>query len=172
MRDDGLLIILAGLPGTGKTTLARRIANEIGAVYLRIDTIEHALETAGRRVEGPEGYVVAYALADENLRLGHTVVADSVNPLRITRQSWRDVAVRTGKAYREIEVVCSNPVIHRSRVETRQPDIDGFRLPTWEEVASRPYEPWDTAPIVIDTAGQAVDDCVAEALACLRNDRG
>lgn len=34
------------------------------------------------------GYCVAYALAEENVRLGRSVVADSVNPLNLTRDAW------------------------------------------------------------------------------------
>jgi predicted kinase len=37
-------------------------------------------------LEGPEGYVVGYQMAPDNLRLGLDVVADSVNPLQVTRR--------------------------------------------------------------------------------------
>ncbi|CAM3662087.1 hypothetical protein [Legionella longbeachae] len=38
---------------------------------------------------GPEGYLISYAIAKENLALGLTVIADSVNPIAITRQDWQ-----------------------------------------------------------------------------------
>jgi predicted kinase len=81
-----MLVIFGGLPGTGKSTLAVRLAGEVGAVYLRIDTIERAMIDANEALSvGERGYLVAYAVAEDNLRLGHTVIADSVNPLEITR---------------------------------------------------------------------------------------
>jgi predicted kinase len=152
-----MLYIFGGLPGTGKSALSKRLTREKNAVYLRIDTIEQALREAGISVDGPEGYVTAYRIAEDNLRLGRVVVADSVNPLEITRSAWRNVAARAGMPFAEIEVICSDEVEHRSRVEERSPDIPGFKLPSWEDVVNREYERWDEAHLVIDTARQTVE---------------
>ena len=76
----------------GKTSIASGLARVIGAVHLRIDSIEQALRNSQVTVTGPEAYVVAHAIAVDNLRLGHTVIADSVNPIEITRAAWRSVA--------------------------------------------------------------------------------
>jgi predicted kinase len=149
-----MLYIFAGLPGTGKTTLARQLARELRAVHLRIDTIEQALRKTTGDANGPEGYVVAYRIAADNLRLGSSVVADSVNPLQITRTAWRDVATQCNVPFVEIEVICSDLAEHRVRIESRSRDIAGLRLPTWDEVRARHYEPWDMSPLVVDTAGQ------------------
>jgi predicted kinase len=102
-----VLVILSGLPGTGKTTLARVVATTLGAVHLRIDSIEQALRNIGREVEA-DGYVAAYAIAEDNLRLGRTVIADCVNPWPLTRAAWRSVAARAGVRAIEVEVVCSD----------------------------------------------------------------
>ena len=37
---------LGGLPGVGKTTIARELARQIGAVHVRIDSIEQAIRDA------------------------------------------------------------------------------------------------------------------------------
>jgi len=42
-----ILIIFAGLPGVGKTVIARALARALGAVFLRIDSIEQTLRDAG-----------------------------------------------------------------------------------------------------------------------------
>ena len=39
-----MLIILGGLPGVGKTTIAKVLSKKLKAVYLRIDSIEEALK--------------------------------------------------------------------------------------------------------------------------------
>jgi len=159
-----MLIVLSGLPGTGKTTIARKLVNELAAVYLRIDSIEQSIRNAGKPVEG-DGYSVAHAVAEDNLRLGRIVVADCVNPWPLTRREWRAVADRAGVRALDVEIVCSNPDERRRRVEARMADITGHRLPTWQEVVERDYRPWDVERIVIDTARLSVEDSVRSILA-------
>jgi len=161
-----MLIVLGGLPGTGKTTVARELSRRIGAMWLRIDTIEQALRDEGVKVWA-QGYVVAYALAAENLRLGQVVVADMVNPLPLTRAAWAAVAARAGVRAVEFEFVCSDAAEHRRRMEARVADIPGHRVPTWADVLAHEYEPWDRPVRRIDTAGRAVENVVAEVLAVL-----
>ena len=118
---------------------------------------------------GPEGYIVAHRVAADNLRLGLSVIADSVNPWLLTRQAWRDVAIAAGVAHVEIEVICSDAAEHRARVESRATDIPGLARPTWDEVLSRKYEGWDTPPIVIDTARKTVKESIGELNKALGN---
>jgi predicted kinase len=164
-----MLIILGGLPGVGKTAIAGELARLIGAVHLRIDSIEQAIR-ASEVISQPlndAGYRVAYAVAEDNLRNGRTVIADSVNPLHVTREAWIGVANRVQVRAIEIEITCSDVDEHRRRVETRITDIPGLKLPTWEEVAGREYHPWDRDHLVIDTAGRTVEqnvDAIREVL--------
>jgi predicted kinase len=162
-----VLIIFGGLPATGKTTLARGLARDLGAVYLRIDTIEVAIAQTEDVSIGEAGYRVGYAVAEENLRLGLTVVADSVNPLRMTRDAWRNAARRAGVAFVDVLVVCSDPVEHRRRVEKRKADNAASDGLTWHDVATREFEPWDGEHILIDTAGQTADQSLRAFRAAL-----
>ncbi|NIK72113.1 putative kinase [Paenibacillus sp. BK720] len=77
-----MLYIFSGLPGAGKTTLSSALAREQRAAYLRVDVVEQAMREAGMLVDGPQGYMVCYAIASQNLRLGLDVIADTVNPIK------------------------------------------------------------------------------------------
>ncbi|MET3377955.1 MULTISPECIES: AAA family ATPase [Variovorax] len=166
-----MLIVLGGLPGTGKTTIAREIAALVPCVYLRIDTIEQALRSTDALAGevGPAGYVVAYELARSNLSLGLTVVADCVNPLPVTREAWQAVAADASSRIVEVEIVCSDIPEHRRRVEQRSIDVPGLVPPTWAAVQQRDYEPWTTQRLVIDTASVSAREAAQSILSYLRD---
>ena len=160
-----VLYIFSGLPGSGKTSLARRLAQHLSCAYLRIDTIEQGLrDLLSAHVEA-EGYHLAHRIASDNLRVGSSVVADSCNPLELTRREWEQVAREAGVRHVNIEVACSDTREHRRRLGARTSDIPGLKLPRWDEVRSRTYEPWTVERIVIDTAGRPIEDSLIELLA-------
>jgi predicted kinase len=164
-----MLIVFAGLPASGKSSIARGLARKSGAVWLRIDSIEQAISESGAVPGSPgdAGYRAAYAVAEDNLRLGRDVIGDSVNPWMLTRNAWREAGLRAGAQVVEVEIVCSDIEEHRRRVETRTSEVPGLILPDWQAVIGRDYHPWDRDRLTIDTAGRSITDCIYLVLAAL-----
>jgi predicted kinase len=167
-----MLVVFGGLPGTGKTTIAREVARRQGAFYVRVDTIEQSIRAGVPGGEiGLAGYAVALALARENLSVGQVVVADAVNPVPEARDAWRDIAAKLASGLIEIEIVCTDAREHRRRVEARHTAWLATRHttvgatdpapPTWDDVVKRHYVPWNEDHWVIDTALQSADAAVA-----------
>ncbi|NWD44049.1 AAA family ATPase [Pseudomonas yamanorum] len=165
-----MLIVFSGLPGSGKTTIAKALAVQAGAVYLRIDTIEQAIRDAGVLAQGvgSSGYQVANALALSNLLLGHTVVVDCVNPVAESRQAWSDTALSVDTPLVNIQVICSDSQEHQRRVESRISDIPGLTPPSWQSVLAHEYEPWAEPPFTVDTAHLSPDQVLTMINAQLR----
>lgn len=157
-----VLVSFSGLPGTGKSTIARKLSIMSGAVYLRIDEIDAAIWAIDpERDIGPESYHIAAALAASNLELGHTTITDCVNPWPATRKIFAAAAERAGVRLLGVELVCSDATMHRERVEGRALDRPGRTKPDWREVVSRDYAPWKEADVTIDTASAGVDEAVS-----------
>ncbi|MCA1584276.1 MAG: AAA family ATPase [Acidobacteria bacterium] len=153
----------------GKTAIARELARLLMAVHIRIDSIELAVRESGVTAVSVDdaGYRVGYAVAEDNLRVGRTVIADSVNPLPVTRDAWREVARRVQVASIEVEIECSDSREHRRRVEQRLGLTPASSGPTWQDVIARDYRAWDREHVVLDTAGRTVDQSVAMLRAAL-----
>jgi len=168
-----VLISLGGPPGVGKSTIASGLARQIHALHLRIDSIEQAIRDSAiippSREVDDAGYRAAYAVAADNLRLGHIVIADCVNPVALTRNAWREVAKAAGVDLVAVEIVCSDRAEHQRRVETRVATVRGLTLPTWPEVVGREYEAWEGTHMVIDTAQTSVEQAVLALAAMIVN---
>ena len=161
------LYAFAGLPGVGKTTLAKRLAASVNACFIRIDTVEQALrDLCDFDAEG-EGYRLSYRIAADNLLNDVSVVADSCNTIALTRREWEAVAADAGSRCVNIEVVCSDRQEHKARIESRTSDIVDLYLPTWADVEAREYEAWTEERLIIDTAGRTEDEAFARLDRCL-----
>ncbi|HEU5006248.1 MAG TPA: AAA family ATPase [Jatrophihabitantaceae bacterium] len=166
------LIVLAGLPGVGKTTVAHALAARLRAAVIRVDAIEAAIVRHGldSHPVGPIGYAIAHEIASGCLRAGTPVVVDAVNPVPASRAGWHSLAASTVAPFTFVEVVLADRVEHRRRVAGRVSDLDGLVVPSWDDVLASGYEPWDESRdgtrLVVDGADcAAAVEAIADSLA-------
>jgi predicted kinase len=161
------LVVMSGLPGSGKTSLATALARELRCALVSVDTVERGLHAAGLDPRQPVG-LAAYAVANEvvgvQLALGHAVVADAVNHHPDARQAWIDLARMHGRELCVVEVHCSDEALHRRRLETR---VHELRPVPWERVLGLrgSWTPWPISTVVVDTADGTGADEVARGVA-------
>lgn len=168
-----MLVAMAGLPGTGKSTIAAVIGERLSKPVVSVDPIESSILRAGIDSDQPTGlaaYLVAETLAESIIRSGRGLIVDAVNAVDPAREQWVSLAERTGETLKFVEVVCSDAAVHRSRLEARSRNLPHVAEPTWHAVEQSldEYAEWtgpsgEIARITVDSA-EPLDDIVERVL--------
>lgn len=151
-----ILVVFAGLPGVGKSTLAARVGVALSAPVLPVDPIERALAEHG--VFGDTAGLISYGsiarLAEVQLGNGLPAIVDAVNPVASARGIWRELAERAGVPLRVVEVCCGDEAEHRRRVEQHRAEVPGPTTATWEQtlISRAEYQPYLGPRLVVDTS--------------------
>jgi predicted kinase len=151
-----MLIVLSGLPATGKTAIAEAVAHELGAMLLSVDPVDSALARVGVHETGAPGlaaYAVVEAMAEQNLALGANVVVDAVNAVGEAKTFWIELSRRLDVRLLAVETTLTDADLHRTRLASRVRDL-AIAEPSWDAVVLRREEwvAWPFAPLVIDSA--------------------
>jgi adenylylsulfate kinase len=162
------VVWLTGLPAAGKTTVARGVAEVLGhrgvtVEHLDGDAIRHLFPATGFSAAERDAHVRRVGFLASRLEAhGVVVVASLVSPHEASRQFVRALCRRF------FEVHVATPL---SECERRDPKglyqkARAGELPHFTGV-SDPYEPPRAPELVLDTAGQAEADMVAQVVAAL-----
>lgn len=145
---------MSGVPGSGKTTLAKEIARAVGAVRLDHDVVKSGLLDAGIAVEqsGPASYEVLYALAREALSDGKCVIVDSPCFWPRILHEGQAIAAAHGAAYKYIECRADDLSVIDSRLHNRK------RLRSQRLSIDRPPVDLKAAPDEAERFARAMDN--------------
>ncbi len=160
--SDPLLIVFAGAPGTGKSTLARAVARELRAVYLDKDTIKDTALTLGRDMKmegvadfaGALSYTLLIPFARDNLTLGLPVVVDSPAGYRLFQDAIENFVRSVKVDFKLVECITTDDGLLRERIERRAADVPDHRVREWDayQQARARLERMSGPRLVVDTA--------------------
>lgn len=159
------LVLITGLPGTGKSTMAEVAGRALGAPVLGHDwamsglrpfpELQAALDTMGPRGHRGVGWSLLWALARSQIRAGSPVVLDGVarDP---EVEGTRLVAQQEGVRSLVILTTCRDAELHRSRVEGRRRMIPDWYELDWDHVerARASWVPPGDVDLVLEAADQ------------------
>lgn len=172
-----LFIVLAGLPGTGKSEIAEAVGRELSIPVFAKDWLEATVlqsgfinPTNGGAASISVGYELLTTLAARQLELGQSLILDSVASTESIRSKWRSLAGSYRVAWKVIECLCSDETVHRSRLARRKRGIPGWRELDWSDIqkVASYYAPWSEPRLILE-AVNPLDVNLALALAYLRD---
>ena len=156
------LIVFAGMPGTGKSSLARAVARDRRAAYLDKDTVKDAVVNLadqmkledGYRLAGPLSYELLVGLARDNLTVGLSVVVDSPAAYQLFREKVKALAKTVKAELKLIECICTDETLLRKHIEDRLHDLPAYRTHDWETYQQdrARFERITEPRLIVDTA--------------------
>lgn len=166
MNPTPHLIMLSGLPGCGKTTLAHQLARHLRIALFAKDRIQRVVNDQMTDANPIIGYNILLDLADEQLALGVSVILDAVFPMDGFRRQARQLATQYNAQFRPIYCYCSDESIWQARLENRETLVPGWPPVGWSEVERlRPsFEIWQGADILALDALHSPADNLQTAL--------
>ena len=147
------LILVCGLPGTGKTTVAKKIADKTGSFVFNTDIIRKELFKKPRYTDKEKElvYKLLFEMAEKFLRSTKNVILDGTFYKKEFRDELKGIAKRAKSDFHLVEVRCDERVLRKrvgKRKKKRTPSDADFEV--YRKI-KKEYEPIREKHFVVDT---------------------
>ena len=152
MSDTTRLVVVCGLPGAGKSTVASAVADRLDAALVRTDVVRKELfpDPSYTAEESRRTYEAVYDRAGDRLAGGDSVVLDGTFRRAARRQEARDLAERRGADLRLVRVSCDERTA-KARIRSRADDPSDADVDVYDLLREE-FEPVED-PVVVDNSG-------------------
>lgn len=154
------MIVVGGIPGTGKSTLAIALSKSMNIPVFSKDELEAAIARKGicssKDMHGV-GYEIMASLAKSQIANGNGAIFDFIASRSRVNDLWPQL-LKTDIKY--IECICSDENVHRERISSRNRNIEGWYELTWEDVLNikSTYQSLRSQRLTIDSINNLTDN--------------
>src|SRR3989338_7305671 len=147
-----MLIVVCGLPGTGKTTISKALSQRIGATLLRTDIIRKEMlsENAYTEKERDAVYENMLVIAGDKLQNGEGCVLDGTFYKKSLRDGAERVAEKNKSEFHIVECLLHEDVV-KTRINTRKGDESEAGFGVYQK-SKKTFEPITKKHVVVDTS--------------------
>ncbi len=142
---QGKMTMMAGLSGSGKSTIARQLARETGAIQIRSDAVRKHLSGVALTEKGDYSPEMTQKTYDRLLNLGVTLAAQGYSVIldaKYDRQAMRSPVIEKAQAAGiKVEILYCNASedVLRDRVGQRENDISDADLAVLAKQQMEPF---------------------------------
>jgi predicted kinase len=159
------LVIFSGLPGTGKSTLAKRLARELHWPFLCIDDVAGQVPADADYHFWDAKILVLLTIVEAQLKLGLSAIADSVF-MGADRVQAQEIARKYNAIFRPVYCFVSDEATWEKRVNERIDNVQHPDAATWEQIQHQRqwYLPWQSGTGLFVDAVEPVEQNYAQVL--------
>ncbi|GAB4323115.1 MAG: AAA family ATPase [Dehalococcoidia bacterium] len=148
---DAALVLLSGLPGTGKTTFARQLVHALGASHIESDAIRRSLSPDPRYT--PAEHARVFAIAERQaaaaLESGRHCIVDATNLTAGDRRRFVRLAMRMGARLIIVRLTAPEETV-RERLASPREGFSQAQFAVYDQMRER-EQPVNQPHIVVDT---------------------
>lgn len=148
-----MLIVVCGLPGTGKSTVANVIAKKVKGIVVNTDVIRKKLflRPTYERWEKALVYKVMFLVADYLLKIKRVCILDAVFPRKSQRKTAKEIAEKNNTKIYFVECVCNEDVIkERMKRRFKRKEVSDANFEIYLKL-KKEWEPIKFKHFIVDT---------------------